>query len=68
MYKDTDNSLEQFKRENEYLRQKLNYYERGMLPSNNLNNIPKGCRNCSNHPINGGSGICWCIIGMQTTT
>ena len=24
------------------------------------------CRNCSNHPINGGSGICHCILGNQT--
>ena len=22
------------------------------------NDIPPGCRHCSNHPINGGSGIC----------
>lgn len=29
------------------------------------NDIPAGCRNCSNHPINGGSGICHCIIGTQ---
>lgn len=30
------------------------------------NDIPSGCRNCSNHPINGGSGICHCIIGTQS--
>lgn len=29
------------------------------------NDIPAGCRNCSNHPINGGSGICHCIVGTQ---
>ena len=27
--------------------------------------IPIGCRNCPNHPSNGGSGICHCIIGTQ---
>ena len=31
-------------------------------------NIPPGCVHCSNHPSNGGSGICHCIIGIQTIT
>ena len=31
----------------------------------NVNDIPAGCRNCPNHPSNGGSGICHCIIGTQ---
>ena len=26
---------------------------------------PLPCRNCSNHPINGGSGICNCTLGDQ---
>lgn len=26
---------------------------------------PEACRNCSNHPSNGGSGICNCILGQQ---
>ena len=25
--------------------------------------IPPYCRNCKNHPINGGTGICHCIFG-----
>ena len=25
--------------------------------------IPEACRNCSNHPSNGGSGICFCTLG-----
>lgn len=29
------------------------------------NDIPASCRNCPNHPINGGSGICHCINGTQ---
>ena len=29
-----------------------------------LNSIPLSCRNCSNHPSNGGSGICFCILGL----
>lgn len=32
----------------------------------NITNIPSGCRSCSNHPINGGSEICHCIIGLNT--
>ena len=27
--------------------------------------VPQACRNCSNHPSNGGSGICNCILGSQ---
>lgn len=26
--------------------------------------IPSACRTCSNHPSNGGSGICHCIMGI----
>lgn len=26
--------------------------------------IPDGCKKCSNHPSNGGSGICHCILGI----
>ncbi len=25
--------------------------------------IPEPCKTCSNHPSNGGSGICHCILG-----
>ena len=27
--------------------------------------IPNACKNCSNHPSNGGSGICQCILGQR---
>lgn len=30
-----------------------------------LNYIPDGCKNCSNHPSNGGSGVCHCTIGTM---
>jgi len=30
------------------------------------NTIPPACRGCSNHPNNGGSGICHCINGSMT--
>lgn len=28
------------------------------------NGIPSSCKTCSNHPSNGGSGICHCIMGI----
>lgn len=31
-------------------------------------NIPSYCMGCSNHPINGGSGICHCILGSMQVT
>ena len=29
---------------------------------------PDPCKNCSNHPLNGGSGICNCILGTPKIT
>lgn len=29
-------------------------------------NVPPACRDCPNHPSNGGSGICFCTLGQQT--
>lgn len=29
--------------------------------------IPEACRNCPNHPSNGGTGNCNCILGSQVT-
>lgn len=26
--------------------------------------IPEACKTCSNHPLNGGSGICHCVMGI----
>lgn len=28
--------------------------------------IPGPCRSCPNHPNNGGSGVCHCILGSPT--
>lgn len=30
--------------------------------------MPECCRNCSNHPRNGGSGICNCVLPYMTQT
>lgn len=34
----------------------------------NYNLIPESCKNCPNHPSNGGSGICHCILGNPQIT
>lgn len=28
--------------------------------------VPKSCQHCPNHPQNGGSGVCYCVLGTQT--
>lgn len=28
-----------------------------------MNDVPENCRYCKNHPSNGGTGICHCILG-----
>ena len=33
-----------------------------------LEYIPPACRGCSNHPSNGGTGICFCILGSREFT
>ena len=30
--------------------------------------IPAPCQHCPNHPSNGGSGVCFCILGTPTIT
>ena len=35
---------------------------------NEISNIPPTCRECPNHPSNGGSGICHCILGNPQIT
>ena len=32
--------------------------------NSNEKDIPTSCRNCSNHPSNGGSVVCFCTLGM----
>ena len=27
--------------------------------------MPEACMNCPNHPLNGGDGICHCILGLK---
>ena len=36
------------------------------LISKQYDNIPEPCKQCNNHPSNGGSGICQCTLGLPT--
>ena len=33
-----------------------------------LKTVPDACRHCPNHPVNGGNGICHCILGQQVVS
>lgn len=46
----------------ENLKKVLNDVNATYIPADN---IPDVCKNCSNHPSNGGSGICFCTLGSQ---
>lgn len=35
---------------------------------NMYKSISPACRHCPNHPINGGSGVCNCIMGLPKIT
>ena len=28
--------------------------------------VPDACKSCLNHPSNGGTGMCHCVLGTQT--
>lgn len=34
--------------------------------TNTGSDIQKACQNCPNHPKNGGSGDCQCVLGVAT--
>lgn len=41
----------------------LELWQKGLI---NPISIPPSCRECSNHPSNGGSGVCHCVLGIMT--
>lgn len=45
---------------------KVHEYIYTNIPKWDTNAIPLACRSCNNHPSNGGSGICHCILGNST--
>ena len=54
--KEIKEELDRLSKEVEKLRQN-NHYDIAYTE------IPPYCRNCKNHPINGGTGVCHCIFG-----
>ena len=36
------------------------------VPDMTLTYTPDACKSCPNHPSNGGSGVCNCIMGTQS--
>ena len=42
------------------------HYQYIVFYDNSNNQFPAPCRNCSNNPANGGTGICHCWLGYQT--
>jgi len=39
------------------------YFDPTIIKQRNLSFTPEVCQKCNNHPNNGGSGICFCILG-----
>lgn len=39
-----------------------------IVVENPQDDIPEACRHCSNHPSNGGSGVCLCTLGGPKIT
>ena len=48
---------------NRWVNQKDDLIEYVPIRNNNTSHIPEACKSCSNHPSNGGSGICNCTLG-----
>ena len=62
---DSEQEIQQLNEEVEKLKGEIaRLHSIANLTSDSNTNIPVTCRNCSNHPSNGGSGICHCILGM----
>ena len=56
--KDDKTSYLNYSDSTSYVNASGNYYD----------NIPSSCVNCSNHPSNGGSGNCNCMLGQMPVT
>ena len=54
----------------EFERGKSSNQTRTYIPFTDIDyeiHIPEPCKSCSNHPSNGGNGMCNCILGDTTT-
>ena len=65
---DNEKEIQRLNEEVEKLKEEINrLHSIAHMPFNGESNIPVNCKNCKNHPSNGGSGICHCILGSQVT-
>ena len=55
------------KHENSYLYNSWGPYDKYKIPVV-PGEIPLPCKNCSNHPSNGGTGICYCTLATPKIT
>ena len=53
---------------NKWLNKNDDFVKYAPEPNIETLHIPEACRSCSNHPSNGGSGICNCTLGMLQVT
>ena len=51
------------KRLHKWLNKTDNFVKYAPVPNIETLDIPDACKSCSNHPSNGGSGICNCTLG-----
>ena len=61
---DLKREIDELKRENHFLKDVQKY----IITNGTDCYVPPACRGCSNHPSNGGSGICNCTLGGYTIT
>ena len=48
---------------NKWINKKDDFIRYAPQPDLETLSIPDACQSCSNHPLNGGSGICNCTLG-----
>ena len=66
---DKDQEIKKLNEEVEKLKQEMTRLRSiANLTNDPCCNIPVNCKNCSQHPSNGGSGICHCILGITPVT
>lgn len=62
----TSNEIKRLNDEIEKLQQEIARLQSiASIVNDPYSNIPANCRNCKQHPSNGGTGICHCILGSQ---
>lgn len=63
---DTNETIKRLSEEVDSLKREIDRLK--ILSSGIDADIPVNCRRCSNHPSNGGSGICYCTLGGAEVT